>query len=170
VYIGTAGADRETAGANGLDLNADGDLDVRTTVYPFGEFLFAGLGGNDGLSGAGSAATGGAVQTTMRLHGGPGDDRLRGGAANDFLQESAGYGGNGHDLLIGGAGDDLLSGGPRNDRLRGSTGNDELYGNAGHDLLYAKDGWADIVGGGSGVDDASVDEGVDVVTGVENFF
>jgi Ca2+-binding RTX toxin-like protein len=169
-YIGTGRADRETAGANGLDLNSDGDVDVTATLYPFDWFAFYGLDGPDRLSGAGSTATGAALQVPIDLRGGYGDDYLRGGAANDSLQESAGYGGDGHDLLIGGAGDDLLSGGARNDRLRGGTGNDELYGMAGHDLLYAKDGWADAVGGGSGVDDATVDEGLDVVTGVENFF
>jgi Ca2+-binding RTX toxin-like protein len=170
VYVGTPWADRGTAGAYGLDVNGDGDVDVRTTAYPFGEYIFAGLGGNDRLSGGGSAATGGVVQAPMRLLGGPGDDRLRGGVMNDTLDESAGSGGDGYDLLIGAAGDDVLHGGARNDRLRGNSGEDELYGNAGHDLLYAKDGWADTVGGGSGIDDASVDDVIDAVSDVENIF
>jgi Ca2+-binding RTX toxin-like protein len=168
VYSGTAGADRETAGANGLDLNGDGDLDVRTTAHPFGQFIFAGAGGNDRLSGGGSPATGGVVQAPMRLLGGYGDDYLRGGASEDTLNETD-IGSGGNDVLIGGASDDILGGGPRNDRLRGGIGEDQLFGNAGHDLLHAKDGWADSVHGGSGFDDASVDS-FDVVDTVENFF
>jgi hypothetical protein len=168
VYSGTAGADRETAGVNGLDLNGDGDLDVRTTVHPFGRFIFAGVGGNDRLSGAGSRTTGGAVEAPMRLLGGYGDDYLRGGAAKDTLNETD-IGSGGNDVLIGGASDDVLRGGALNDRLRGGTGEDQLFGNTGHDLLHAKDGWVDSVHGGSGFDDASVDAS-DVVDGVENFF
>lgn len=54
-------------------------------------------GGNDDLSGTGSA---------NRLQSGAGNDILRGGAGNDLL-----YGGTGADRLIGGTGRDMLFGG-----------------------------------------------------------
>lgn len=167
MYVGTAVADRETVGANGLDLNSDGDLDVTTTGHPFGRLLFAGLGGRDRLSGGGSAATGAAVQVPMRLVGGPADDLLRGGAANDVIDE-LGFGGD--DVLVGRAGNDLLRGAAQNDRLRGGGGTDELYGGGGYDSLYAADGLADTVRGGSAFDEAWIDEALDDVAEVENFF
>jgi hypothetical protein len=169
-YVGTAQADREAVGSNGLDLNGDGDLDVTTTVHPFDELWLFGLGGNDRLSGGGSPATGAAAQVPMWLRGGSGDDRLRGGVANDELDESATAGGSGHDALMGGAGADSLSGGVQNDRLTGGTGEDELAGGRGSDAFFARDGYADSIRGGAGFDEARVDVGLDVVSAIERFF
>ena len=169
-YVGTSGVDREIVGQDGLDLSGDGDLDVTTTVHPFDELWLLGLGGNDRLSGGGSAAAGAAAQVPMWLRGGSGDDRLRGGAANDVLDESAAAGGSGHDALIGGAGGDSLSGGVQNDRLTGGTGEDELVGGRGSDALFARDGSADSLSGGAGFDEARVDGGLDVVSAIERFF
>jgi Ca2+-binding RTX toxin-like protein len=168
-YLGTERADRVTVGANGVDVNADGDVDVRT-VHAFGDVALAGAGGNDRLSGGGSSATGPALQVSIRLYGGQGDDRLRGGAANDTLDESADLDSGGNDVLIGGAGDDLLLGGPRNDRLVGGRGEDEAYGNGGYDAFFARDGHADLLRGGTGFDEARVDAGVDGVAGIERLF
>jgi Ca2+-binding RTX toxin-like protein len=169
-YLGTARGDRETVGANGLDLNGDGDLDVTTTVHPFDELWLFGLAGNDRLGGGGSAATGAAALVPMWLRGGSGDDHLRGGAANDVLDESAAAGGSGHDALIGGDGDDSLSGGAQNDRLSGGTGEDELVGGRGSDAFFARDGYADSLAGGAGFDEARIDVGVDITSGIERLF
>lgn len=168
-YLGTERADRVTVGANGVDVNADGDVDVRT-VHDFGDVALAGAGGNDRLSGGGSSATGPALQVPIRLYGGQGDDRLRGGAANDTLDESADLDNGGNDVLIGGAGDDLLLGGPRNDRLTGGTGEDRLFGGRGSDAVFAREGYADSLSGGAGFDEARVDAGIDGVTGIERLF
>lgn len=169
-YLGTAGGDRETIGMNGLDLNADGDLDVKTTAHAFDQIWFFGLAGNDRLSGDGSAATGAPATVPMQLHGGSGDDRLRGGTANDALDESNGSGGSGHDALWGGAGADFLNGGPQNDRLTGGGGEDQLLGGRGSDAFFARDGGADSLSGGSGFDEARIDVGLDATSSIERLF
>jgi Ca2+-binding RTX toxin-like protein len=168
-YVGTGGADVATIGANGMDLRGDGDVDVTTTVYPFGLINLYGLDGNDRLSGAGSAATGAGVHAPMLLRGGLGDDVLRGGKSGDVLDEKD-IGNGGNDQLAGGAGNDLVRGGPGSDQIRGGGGEDELLGNRGADTFYAKDGEQDVVRGGDGNDRAQVDAGMDVLVGIESLF
>jgi dipeptidyl aminopeptidase/acylaminoacyl peptidase len=72
-----------------------------------------------------------------------GDDRIRADGGDDVV-----YGGDGADVLVGG------------------LGSDWLFGAAGDDRIYARDGVADLVDGGPGVDRAVVDAS-DRVSGVE---
>jgi RTX calcium-binding nonapeptide repeat (4 copies) len=74
---------RVTAGASGIDLNTDGDLDV---IYS-GVGVLRVLGGAlaDTLSGAGSTETGAPTPTALELSGSSGDDLLLGGAEDDSL-------------------------------------------------------------------------------------
>lgn len=74
------------------------------------------------------------------INGGPTADRIYGFGGNDRLA-----GKNGNDLLVGGAGRDALSGG------------------AGNDKIHARDGGADTVSCGPGVDTVAVDR-VDTVS------
>jgi Ca2+-binding RTX toxin-like protein len=109
-----------------------------------------------------------------RVDGGPGDDTIApavvvvdepqtvvGGAGFDRLR-----GGHAADRLAGGAGRDLVAGGGGGDRLEGGSAPDELIGASGNDLLLARDGAADRVSGGGGIDRARVDR-IDRRTGVE---
>jgi Ca2+-binding RTX toxin-like protein len=76
-------------------------------------------------------------------------------------------GGRGDDVLVGDAGDNVLAGGPGNDLLRGGAGADTLAGEGGRDSFQARDGAADRVLGGVGLDRGGVDAGLDVVRAVE---
>jgi RTX calcium-binding nonapeptide repeat (4 copies) len=91
--------------------------------------------------------------------GGPGHDRLVGTKGADELE---GLGG--PDLLIGGRGDDVLVGGRGHDVLRGGRGRDgfamldgEELPAPGGDRISARDGVADEINCGGGVDTAVVD-------------
>ena len=53
-YVGTKRSDKLIVGEKGLDLNGDGDVDVTTTLTPFGLYSFYGTGGNDVLSAGGN--------------------------------------------------------------------------------------------------------------------
>jgi len=106
-------------GANGIDLNNDGDLDVTVAGT---EFYAAYLGGGDDtVSGAGSTATGGP---------------FTGNIEEDTLGFFAGYGG-----LFSGDGDDTLLGGSGRDELWGEADDDVVGGALGDDLL---DGGSEI--------------------------
>ena len=146
VVIGTAGDDTLTAGALGVSLNADGDLDVTFSPLPArielraegGVNLLTGRGG----FGAGLAYPGSAVllggDLGDALDGGNGDDVIAGGLGNDVMNGSGG-----NDEMMGGAGDDGLTGSGGNDVLVGGPGVDELLGGNGDDFLDADDGEAD---------------------------
>lgn len=86
-------------------------------------------------------------------------DTLNGTARADVL---LGVGGN--DKISGKGGADELSGGPGADRINGGSGVDTLLGGPGNDTLSAKDGAADTVNCGVGIDVATVDQ-VDEVSG-----
>ena len=77
-YGGTPHRDVAKLGVKGIDLNGDGDVDI-TPAGPVRIYGLDGTGGNDLLSGAGSKATGGAVERPVSMFGGAGDDRLVGG-------------------------------------------------------------------------------------------
>ena len=62
------------------------------------------------------------------------------------------YGGNGPDRIAGGAGNDVLIGGWDRDVLRGNAGNDRLRG---------RDGIADAMFGGRGMDHVRFDRWLD---------
>jgi Tol biopolymer transport system component len=87
------------------------------------------------------------------LTGTPGDDVICGLRGNDRLR---GLGG--HDVLFGGDGDDVLVGG---------SGPDWMFGAFGNDRLYARDGEADVVNGGPGIDRAWIDANLDQVSETE---
>jgi Tol biopolymer transport system component len=72
----------------------------------------------------------------------------------------------GNDRIRAGDGDDVVYGGDGADGLVGGLGTDWLFGAAGDDRIYARDGVADLVDGGPGVDHAVVDAS-DHVSGVE---
>jgi len=106
------------------------------------------LGGNDVVRGLGD---------DDRIEGGDGDDVLYGDAGNDRVD-----GGRGADQLFGDAGNDTIEGGPGADLLNGGDGNDWLYAKG--------DSTKDSVLGGGGTEDrASIDTGLDDVSGVEIF-
>ncbi|HEX6666530.1 MAG TPA: hypothetical protein VF081_08050 [Solirubrobacterales bacterium] len=78
-------------------------------------------------------------------------------------------GGEGDDHLTGGEESDLLRGGLDNDTLSGGGGSDFLLGDEGGDRLLARDGEADQVDGGAGIDGAETDAlSLDEVTAVED--
>ena len=58
-------------------------------------------------------------------------------------------------------------GGNGNDYLTGTLGHDRLLGGAGADYLHARDGLADTLDGGPGVDDSRIDRTLDRLTNVE---
>jgi dipeptidyl aminopeptidase/acylaminoacyl peptidase len=72
----------------------------------------------------------------------------------------------GNDRIRADGGDDVVYGGDGADVLVGGPGADWLFGAAGDDRIYARDGVADLVDGGPGVDRAVVDA-ADRVSGVE---
>lgn len=108
VIQGNGRADVLTAGALGVNLNNDADVDV---TGDWGSLTIDGGGGNDTLSADGSAVTGSAYGNPVVLTGGAGDDVLTGGSAGDTLQ-----GGSGADSLSGRGGANTLDGGVDVDR------------------------------------------------------
>ena len=154
---------RGTGGADTIRVSLhDGDatrLDVTinnkvTTVGldTFGVLLINGGAGDDDIRVDESA---GAVNKTLVLLGGSGNDTLVGGSGNDWLS-----GGNGNDALFGGAGDNHLLGGNGNDSLVGGDGNDTLSGDNGTDTLDGGLG-ADTLAGGKGRDSIRGGPGLD---------
>ena len=108
--LGSSGVDKITFGSTAVKLNGDADQDMSRSSI---EILGAnGNVGADVLSGAGGGTTGTALQTTVSLNGGFGNDRLTGGAANDILTGS-----DGNDTLKGAGGADALDGGARLDTV-----------------------------------------------------
>jgi Ca2+-binding RTX toxin-like protein len=63
----------------------------------------------------------------------------------------------GPNLLVGTRGNDALCGLGGNDTLKGLGGNDRLVGGGGSDTFYARDGFRDVLLGGTGFDRARVD-------------
>lgn len=168
VVIGTAGGDTLTAGALGVSLNADGDLDVTFSPLPArielraegGVNLLTGRGG----FGAGLAYPGSAVllggDLGDALDGGNGDDVIVGGLGNDVMNGSGG-----NDEMTGGGGGDSLTGSDGADTIVGGAGADSMLGGIGDDVIEADDDEADTqIHGGSGVDTAYVDAGIDPAT------
>jgi Ca2+-binding RTX toxin-like protein len=91
-----------------------------------------------------------------QLHGNGGDDRIWGGHGND-----TDFGEDGNDLMGGGPGDDKQYGGAGNDTIYAARGRDESWGEAGDDTLWAMARWdvrgrndiqGDVLHGGEGND------------------
>lgn len=83
-----------------------------------------------------------AINSSMRLEGGEGNDTLGGALADDIL-----IGGDGRDHLVAGMGDDYLQGDDGEDRLEGGKGNDALWGGLGDDTLVDDRGVNRMTGG-----------------------
>jgi Ca2+-binding RTX toxin-like protein len=98
------------------------------------------------------------------LIGADGDDRLEGGTGRDQL-----YGNGGADRLSGGGGNDYLNAGSGSDRLYGDAGNDYLVGGAGNDRLFGGSG-SDFVDGGVGDADRAGNDPLDQFSNVEILF
>jgi hypothetical protein len=80
-------------------------------------------------------------------------ERLVGGSAADTLGGGAKLeGGAGSDALTAGAGGTVLLGGEGDDTLTGGAAADEFGGAAGADRIFARDGVAEVVACGEGVD------------------
>lgn len=103
------------------------------TITVKGPVSAYGLGGNDHITGDGSANA---------LSGDAGNDTIKAGNGNDAL-----FGGDGDDQLYGEGGDDKAWGGPGNDYLHGGSGNDKLRGEEGNDILNGGSGNNDLSGG-----------------------
>lgn len=77
----------------------------------------------------------------LRLHGGPGPDRIVGAAGADLIEGRGGAdtlsGGFGADHIRGGQGPDLIDGGPGDDWLSGDRGDDTLTGGPGADTFHS---------------------------------
>jgi Ca2+-binding RTX toxin-like protein len=101
----------------------------------------------------------------MVLEGRAGHDVLRGTRASDSIS-----GGVGDDLIRGERGGDSISAGRGEDRLIGDAGRDRLRAGKGQDRLFARDDQRDRVNGGRGRDAARIDEGLDRVSSIAEFF
>jgi uncharacterized delta-60 repeat protein len=148
---GGAGSDR-LAGDDGPDRLYGGD----------GRDFLQGNGGDDRLFGHADVD---------KLYGGGGHDTLDGGDTADFLWGHGGNdsldGGGGTDRIFAHDGEDTLRGGHGTDYLDGGDGADSFAGHGGNDRFIANDGAADTLDGGSGDDEAEVDELLDAAEGVE---
>ena len=74
----------------------------------------------------------------------------------------------GNDNLNGGPGDDLLFGDQKNDVLIGGPGEDFLSGEENDDRIFARDGEADQINCGPGVDRVQWDKGLDTFRNSNN--
>jgi Ca2+-binding RTX toxin-like protein len=166
--IGRGGADR-LSGSTGPDV-IDGGAGADSVLYgdhsePVQVILDDQA--NDGAAGEGDLVV---AESAPNPAAGAGD-AIGGGTGADFLVGDGGgnviSGGQGNDLVAGGAGDDTVNaqdgddyaaGGAGNDRVIGGRGRDMVLGEAGNDRLHAnagsddRDGAADVVSGGAGVD------------------
>lgn len=138
----TGGPGRDTLwGGDGADLIVEGDG---------AEDTIDGGRGGDGVTYEDSRDD---LTIDLRRSIGPDGDRFSsleravGGSGDDRL-----HAGRGGSDLAGGPGADVLIGSRRRDELDGGSGRDRLDGRAGNDLLLPRDGAADVVACGAGVD------------------
>jgi Ca2+-binding RTX toxin-like protein len=145
----------------------DGERDEGDTIIADVEHIVGGKG-NDVLAGITTnffTFDSSKRLVGMMLEGRGGDDVLRGNRGPDSI-----LGGAGDDLLRGAGRADELSAGPGDDRLIGDAGRDRLRAGRGEDRLFARDGQRDRVNGGRGRDAAQIDEGLDRVISIAEFF
>lgn len=156
-YVGTSGADNVTVGTSGVNIDADGAVDVTLTGVEAWDFDLG--AGNDVFSAAGAGSTGSPLASDLEtaaggdgVDGDAGDDTLTGGNGADEID-----GGADADTISGGLGDDAsLFGGTGNDRIAGDAGADVADGDAGDDVLVegtAANGADDLFGGSGGETD-----------------
>jgi len=151
-FVGGRGDDTMYgAGKGNIVLVGNGGNDFLTVLpQTTGNATMYGCAGNDQLTSATAAATGGYL-----LSGGPGDDVLEGGHGDDTLLGGEGddgiYGGDGDNLIFAGAGHDSVNELNWEDGGAGHTGNDAIFGGGGDDWLNGKSG-SDLLVGGAGTD------------------
>ena len=175
----TGGNDILSAGFSGSSVV----VRVNDAYSPFDRSLVTGIVVN-AYEGADLFSTDAFLDIPLTVLGGLGADTITGGNAGDSLGGGKGNdvvnGNFGPDTIVGGLGNDRLGGGKGFDNLNGGEGNDTLIGGLGvdtlgatdgNDTIFARDGFADLVRGGVGLDSAQVDTGsiVDDVLGVETF-
>jgi glucose/arabinose dehydrogenase/Ca2+-binding RTX toxin-like protein len=170
--IGTSGADRLTAGANGLAINADNDVDITFAPSPPPAVDLSGGGGVNVLTARGGTGTGAVFGRSVVLRAGSLGDQLTGSNLADFIVGGAGNddvnGYPGNDTIEGGGGNDKLNGADGNDDVDGGLGADTMNAGAGDDTMRAVDGVADTaLSGGAGTDTAYYDLLDPVPTSVE---
>ena len=173
-FNGVGADDHVVIGRRGLDVNADGDLDLRVDRVCDDLELFLG-DGNDIADARGSAATGAPWpgKRFLAIDGMRGDDLLAGRNGRDILRGDVGA-----NRLLGRGGDDELDDWGQESVLVGGSGNDVLdaaaapntfSGGPGDDVIRSNTLVADhLVDGGDGYDIGVVDP-EDPVTGIEEF-
>jgi len=153
------------AGASGVDLNNDGDLDA--TVAGVESLAVDGGTGDDSVSGGGSTATGAATTVDMDVTGGAGDDYFTSGAGNDAFDggadsDTADYSaatsavnGNLVSNLVSGLGVDSI---PNVENLVGGSAGDTLTGVGPEDNVITGGAGDDTIDcGGDATDEDTVD-------------
>jgi ELWxxDGT repeat protein len=183
VTIGNGVIGCEIVGGTGNSGDSDyftGGQGNDTLIGGIGTNNLEGGSGNDSLQGGPGGDTLGGGPGNDTIVGGPGDDSIQGGQGDDEIHAGQGddnvfggkdndliYGGEGNDDLAGGQGNDTIAGGPGDDTLLGGAGNNELIGAAGNDLIYARNSTADTIDGGTGINSAQIDPGLDSVTNIQ---
>jgi Ca2+-binding RTX toxin-like protein len=127
-FTGSGGDDTIVVGVSGANLDDDDDFDVSLAGVELGTANAS--AGDDIVSGAGDAVTGGATILFLTLNGDNGDDEMTGGQSDDTIT-----GGTGSNVLSGGDGDDTITGGQGDDTLMGGDGGDTLSGGLGNDVF-----------------------------------
>jgi Ca2+-binding RTX toxin-like protein len=162
-YIGGGGGDSVIYTGRGEDLSLsldgvanDGAAGEHDNIGPDVTTVLGGSGADvitgNGYANALAGDTGDDV-----IAGGGGDDRLFGGSGSDRLDAGAGQ-----DFLEGDDGSDVLTGGPDVDTFYGEDPLNASNGTTGRDQIFARDGNAEFVSCGPGIDAAQVD-GIDQV-------
>jgi hypothetical protein len=112
-----------------------------------------------------------AVDLPSLLQGGGGSDNLNTGDPADLITGDDGndtiHSGGGNDQVKGGEGDDTIFGDAGDDVLEGGLGVDRVEGGAGTDDMRVRDGLADVVVCGEGVDRVDADTFDDVASDCE---
>lgn len=111
------------------------------------------------------------------ISGDSGSNTLSGGGNDDYLFGDGGadtlIGGDGDDQIDGWDGDDILSGGEGSDVLSGDSGNDQIDGGNGTDaigLLGEIEDYAFFRNADGSITVANADDGVDILTSIEQVF
>lgn len=157
-YIGGGGGDAVLYTGRGEDLSLsldgvanDGEPGERDNIGPDVTTVLGGSGADvitgNGYANALSGDTGDDV-----ISGAGGDDRLFGGSGSDRLDAGAGQ-----DYLEGDDAGDVLTGGPDVDTFYGEDPLNASNGTTGRDQIFARDGNAEFVACGPGIDAAQVD-------------
>jgi Ca2+-binding RTX toxin-like protein len=162
--LGGEEGDHIGAGTSGLNLNAEEAVaDADVTLQDVERVAVRTGAGDDTVTAAGGAGTGGAFGSPIEVDGGLGNDELIGGTSGDRLvgsaDEDVAVGGLGNDVLLGDLGDDDLDGGEGDDVVDGGEGGDILVGGSGIDQ--------ELGGDGDDIDRQAPSDGGDVFEGGE---